>query len=139
MNFKPEYFVPTDNRILVQPGPIKWIKVTTTEKGPVRKAPKITEVKEVVTDTKPNYRVGKVISVGSLITDVFSGDWIVYKEGTLAVFDIVIEEGKNILDERDKLPGWITKYDVYGKLTQEAIDIVINYKESEKETSEESK
>jgi len=112
MNFKQLKYEPIDDRILVQPGPVKKvicdIPVPPEEGINTGSVDDIKEVKTVKEKVRTAFRVGQVINNTEFFKE---GDWVVYAERAAIKFDLLTNK-----DPDDKCPVLLKRYDIVAKV-----------------------
>jgi hypothetical protein len=132
MNFKQLEYEPIDERILVQPGPVKKVicemQVPDDEKNIDKTIDDIREVKTVKEKVRTAFRVGQILKGrGTKLVnnyqpgtsalcpeeiEVFKeGDWVVYAEKSAVKFDLLTNK-----DPDDKCPVLLKRYDIVAKV-----------------------
>ena len=112
MNFRQLEYEPIDDRVLVQPGPVKKVvcemQVPNEEKNIGKVLDDIQEVKTVKEKVRTAFRVGQVIND----TEAFKqGEWIAYPERSAVKFDLLTNK-----DPDDKCPVLLKRYDIVAKV-----------------------
>lgn len=112
LNFNKLNYVPVDDQILVQPGPIKYITKSYTipddDKNRGKKVDDIHEVKTEVQRVRTELRIGTILRVSEKETSFKEGDLVVYPEGASRYFDLLIKKDED--KEREKCPVLVSRY-----------------------------
>jgi len=121
MKFSQLKYVPIDDRVLVQPGPVKYVNAiyTVPVDDGINEGRTIDDVHEVTTEkqrVRTALRIGQILelSCNKLIDKEENlpfkvGDWVVYLERNAMKFDLLAKR-----DDDPKCPVMLRRYEILG-------------------------